>query len=82
MTLALCWNSNEDFADCLSYMQNPDCLKLDTSESMIKFLCCMPTMGVLKSMADTGGTHVRILGAEWSVPIQEYQGERHSFSRH
>ncbi|MFC2122775.1 hypothetical protein ACFLRP_03725 [Bacteroidota bacterium] len=81
MLLALCWNSSEDFAECLNRMQNPGNLKVDAPESMVKLWRYMPSLGVLKSITDTGGTYARIPEVGWSVPIQEYQEVPHKFSR-
>jgi len=81
MTLALCWNNSKDFGECLNRMQTLGSLKVDAPESMVKLLHYMPSLCVLKSIADTGGTYARILEAGWSVPIQEYQEAQHKFSR-
>ncbi|MFC1969542.1 hypothetical protein ACFLVF_03545 [Chloroflexota bacterium] len=81
MILALCWNNSEDFAECFNRMQTLGSLKMDDSESMVKLWRYMPSLGVLKSITDTGGTYARISEVGWSVPIQEYQEVQHKFSR-
>lgn len=81
MTLALCWNNSEDFAECLNRMQTLGSLKVDDPESMDKLWRYMPSLSVLESITDTGGTYAGISETGWSVPIQEYQEVQNKFSR-